>query len=91
MAKEEPVSVQISSHDEFLTVEDTAAVLNVTERWVRRAIWRRELPIVKMRGLVRIPRSAVDDYIRQQTIQAEPRDENGRSLSRVRKADTRRK
>jgi excisionase family DNA binding protein len=60
--------VQITSDDEFLTLEEAAELLSVNKRWMRRAIDRRELPYVKMRGLVRIPRRAIDAYIRKQTV-----------------------
>jgi excisionase family DNA binding protein len=77
--------VKTSNEDEFLTVEETAQALAVNVRWVRRAIARRELKYIKLRGLIRIPRSAVELYISRQTVPAAP------ETARVQKASRRRR
>jgi len=47
----------------LLTVTEAAARLNVTERWVRRAIFERRFAVVRLGRLVRIPSEALDAYV----------------------------
>jgi len=48
---------------DLLDVAESAAYLNTTERWVRRAIFENRLPYVKLGALVRLERSALDELI----------------------------
>lgn len=48
----------IPGHEPPLTIEEAAAFLNVTERWVRRAIYESRLPYYKLGHHVRL---AVED------------------------------
>ena len=47
----------------LLTVTEAAARLNVTERWVRRAIFERRFEVVRLGRLVRVPTDALDAYV----------------------------
>lgn len=49
--------------DRLLTVAEAAARLNVTERWVRRAIFERRFDVVHLGRLVRVPSDTLDAYI----------------------------
>jgi len=48
---------------DLLDVAESAAYLNTTERWVRRAIFEHRLPFVKLGALVRLERSVLDELI----------------------------
>jgi excisionase family DNA binding protein len=47
----------------LLTVEETAERLNVTTRWVRRAISERTLEVVHLGRLVRLPEDGLTRYV----------------------------
>lgn len=47
----------------LLTVTEAAARLNVTERWVRRAIFERRFAVVRLGRLVRVPSDALEAYV----------------------------
>ncbi|MFN2489881.1 MAG: excisionase family DNA-binding protein [Actinomycetota bacterium] len=49
--------------ERLLTVGEAAVQLNVTERWIRRAIFDGRISIVKLGALVRIPQSALDELV----------------------------
>jgi excisionase family DNA binding protein len=53
--------------DKLYTVDEAAAYLNVSVRWMRQAIFERRLPTVKLGNLVRIQESALDELIEQGT------------------------
>jgi excisionase family DNA binding protein len=58
--------------DQLLTVPEAAARLNVSERWVRRAIFERRFAVVRLGRLVRVPGDALDDYIETNRDAAAP-------------------
>lgn len=55
--------------DELLTVDQAAKVFNTTPRFVRRLISERRITIVRLGRHVRIPASAVADFIQAGTVQ----------------------
>jgi excisionase family DNA binding protein len=52
-----------ASTGEYLTVEQAAEYLNITDHFVRRLIRERRIPFVKVGRLVRIRRTEIDDYL----------------------------
>ncbi len=54
--------------DELLTKAEAAEYLNTSVRHVTRLLQERRLPYVKLGGLVRIRRSALDEYIDSRTV-----------------------
>ncbi|QPP07568.1 helix-turn-helix domain-containing protein [Streptomyces bathyalis] len=55
--------------DRLLTVQQAADVLGTTVRFPRRLIEERRITFVKVGRHVRIPQSAVDEYIAEHTVQ----------------------
>lgn len=49
----------------LLTVDQAARRLNVSERWMRRAIFERRLPVVKVGRYVRIDEDALEALIEE--------------------------
>lgn len=45
------------------TVPEAAARLNVSERWMRRAIFEKRFDTIRLGRLVRIPADALDGYV----------------------------
>lgn len=56
--------------DNLLTLEQAAEVLGTGLRFTRRLIAERRIRFVKVGRHVRIPRSALDDFIDAATVQA---------------------
>ncbi len=56
--------------DNLLTLEQAADVLGTGLRFTRRLIAERRIRFVKVGRHVRIPRSALDDFIDAATVQA---------------------
>ena len=54
--------------DKLLTVEEAAEVFNTTPRFVRRLIAERRIIVVRLGRHVRIPESAVADFIQAGTV-----------------------
>jgi excisionase family DNA binding protein len=52
-----------TSSGEYLTVEQAAEYLNITDHFVRRLIRERRIPFVKVGRLVRLRRSDIDEYV----------------------------
>ncbi len=59
-----------ASSGEYLTVEQAAAYLNITDHFVRRLIRERRIPFVKVGRLVRLRRSDIDDYLAGRRVPA---------------------
>lgn len=61
--------------NKLLTVGEAAAALNVSERWMRRAIFEQRFDVVHLGRLVRIPTEALEAYIEnnRQTAQKSDR------------------
>ncbi len=47
----------------LLTIEQAAERLNVTERWLRRAVFEQRIPYVKLGRLVRFAEDDLDAFI----------------------------
>lgn len=58
------------SSERYLTVPEAAAVFNTGERFVRRLVAERRITVVHVGRHVRIPESAVLDFIQAGTIHA---------------------
>jgi excisionase family DNA binding protein len=56
-------------HDELLTVAEAAARFNTSERFPRRLIAERRITFVRLGRHVRIPASAVDEFIRDGLVE----------------------
>ncbi|MCT9109159.1 excisionase family DNA-binding protein [Streptomyces mirabilis] len=67
--------------DRYLSVEQVAALLGTTARFPRRLIEERRIRYVKVGRHVRIPASAVDEFIESHTIEPirRPRARYGRA------------
>ncbi len=59
-----------TSSGEYLTVEQAAEYLNITDHFVRRLIRERRIPFVKVGRLVRLRRSDIDDYLAGRRVPA---------------------
>lgn len=59
-----------SSSGEYLTVEQAAEYLNITDHFVRRLIRERRIPFVKVGRLVRLRRTDIDDYLAGRLVPA---------------------
>jgi excisionase family DNA binding protein len=52
----------------LLTVAQAAEYINVSQRWIRRAIFEGRVEVVKLNRLVRIPQEALDELVAQGRI-----------------------
>jgi len=59
-----------SSSGDLLTVEQAADYLNITDHFARRLIGERRITFLKVRRLVRLRRSDIDDYLAKQIVPA---------------------
>ncbi|GAA3778747.1 excisionase family DNA-binding protein [Streptomyces chiangmaiensis] len=55
--------------DRYLSVDEVAGLLGTSARFPRRLIEERRIRYVKVGRHVRIPQSAVDEYIAARTVQ----------------------
>ena len=60
----------VSSSGAFLTVEQAADYLNITEHFVRRLIRERRIPFLKVGRLVRLRRTDIDEYLASRLVPA---------------------
>jgi excisionase family DNA binding protein len=67
--KDNPVEPTAAA-DQLLTVAQAAEQLGTTERFPRRLIAERRITYVKLGAHVRIPQSALDDFIAASTVRA---------------------
>ncbi|WP_405924567.1 excisionase family DNA-binding protein [Streptomyces sp. NBC_00035] len=56
-------------NDRYLSVDQVAEVLGTSARFPRRLIEERRIRYVKVGRHVRIPKSAVDEFIRSRTVE----------------------
>lgn len=56
-------------NDRYLSVDQVAELLGTTARFPRRLIEERRIRYVKVGRHVRIPQSAVDEYIKARTVE----------------------
>lgn len=56
----------------LLTVPEAAERLNVSERWMRRAIFERRFAVVRLGRLVRVPCDSLDAYVEANRDAAAP-------------------
>ncbi len=55
--------------ERLLTVEETAELLNTTPRFIRRLVHERRIRFVHLGRLVRVPTSAVEDFVVAGTVE----------------------
>ncbi len=62
-----------SGERRLLSVQEVAAKLGVTERWVRRAVGERTIPFIKLGGrrLLRFDPVVIDAWVERQHVPAE--------------------
>ena len=60
----------MATSEALLTIPEVAAILAVSEDTVRRRITEREISHVRLRGLIRIQPSAVNEYIARMVVPA---------------------
>ena len=66
-----PVQVQTGSlHDHLYTREEAADALNVTLRFITRCVQERRIRYVRVGRMVRIPESALIEYVNAQSVEA---------------------
>jgi excisionase family DNA binding protein len=53
----------------FLTIVETAEYLGTTERFIRRLIAERRIGFIKLGRPIRIPMSAIEDFLKGGTVQ----------------------
>lgn len=68
-----------AGHEPPLTIPEAAVFLNVTERWIRRAVQERRLPYMKLGHHVRLMPNDLREYLRSKKV--EPPQPPGPSLS----------
>jgi excisionase family DNA binding protein len=56
----------------LLSVAEAAKEMNVSERFVRRLVFERRLEVVKLGRLVRIPSSALEEFMEAGRREANP-------------------
>ena len=54
----------------LMTVEETASFLNVKTSWLRSAIFRKEIPYIKVGNLVRFREKDLIEWIEKNTVAA---------------------
>lgn len=55
-----------SNKEEFLTIKEAAKLINVKVSRIRAAIFKREIPYVKIGALVRLPKTGLLQYLEDQ-------------------------
>jgi excisionase family DNA binding protein len=73
----------MSTDDEFITSEELAKMLKMTERFVRRLVAERRITYIKVGRCVRFTHEAVAEYKARNTHRAVTRAELRRELERV--------
>jgi len=61
------MTTRIKNEDPLLTIDEAAAYLNTTRRWIKRSIYEKRLRKTKLGGGVRIKKSVLDEYVEAQT------------------------
>lgn len=69
--------------DKLLTVEQAAELFNTTPRFVRRLVAERRITVVRLGRHVRIPTSAVAEFIQAGTVLPFTAPRTGRHLKAV--------
>jgi excisionase family DNA binding protein len=58
-----------AGHEPPLTIPEAAVFLNVTERWIRRAVQERRLPYMKLGHHVRLMPEDLREYLRSKKVE----------------------
>jgi excisionase family DNA binding protein len=56
----------------FLTTKQLAEILNVKESWLRRQIFTRKIPFMKIRGLIRFNQDDIEVWIKNNSKTTHP-------------------
>ena len=59
----------MSAQPPFLSILETAEYLNTTERMIRRLIAERRIGCVRLGRPIRIPMSAIEEFVKGGTVQ----------------------
>lgn len=57
-----------SSTNSFMTVGEIAQLLNVAEKTIRKYVWQRTIPYVKIGGHVRFDKLKIQEWIREREV-----------------------
>jgi excisionase family DNA binding protein len=60
------------SNDELLTKDEAAQILKVAVRYIDRCVVERRIRYVRFGRYIRIPRSAIDEYVAASMVDARP-------------------
>lgn len=50
-------------NEKFLTIKEVSELLQVKESWIRKQIYDRKIPFIKMSGLIRFSEDAIHKWI----------------------------
>ena len=53
---------------ELLTIQEASDFLKMKESWIRSAIFKREIPYIKMGALIRFNRAELQKWVSRQTV-----------------------
>ena len=59
----------MNPENEFLTIEELAALLKVSPRTIRRIIKRRELPVIRIGRQLRFRRGSVNEWLASNIVE----------------------
>jgi excisionase family DNA binding protein len=49
----------------ILTTSELSKYLNVKESWIRSLVFKRKIPFIKIEGLLRFKKEAIDEWLKQ--------------------------
>jgi len=70
--KEQPPKGEAPAEQAYLTVEEAAKELNIKVSRIRTAIFRKEIPYIKIGSLVRIPREGLHKHMKNSISMPKP-------------------
>ena len=53
---------------ELITIQEASGFLKMKESWIRSAIFRREIPYIKMGALIRFNKGELQKWLARQTV-----------------------
>ncbi|HAZ13926.1 MAG: hypothetical protein A2X86_08160 [Bdellovibrionales bacterium GWA2_49_15] len=53
---------------ELLTIKEASAFLKMKESWIRSAVFKRDIPYIKMGALIRFNKNELHQWLERQTI-----------------------
>ena len=52
----------------LLKIDEVAQILNVKTSWIRSAVFKKEIPYIKVGNLLRFKKEELNEWMRQKTI-----------------------